>query len=192
MREGEAHLVDAFGRAAGFFHGADVGASFDEAGDDVDADFDATATGDAVEHDGQFGGLSDGFEVLEEAFGSGLVIVGGDLEDGGGASGFGFLGHLDGFAGGVGSGAGHDDTPSGGEFDSEFDDTLVFFVVEGGGLAGGAAGDDAGDAAGELVVDELFQGGFVDAAVFERGDDSGVGACEHEGVERRVKWSRCR
>ena len=51
---------------------------------------------------------------------------------------------------------------------------------------------DAGDAAGELVVDELFQGGFVDAAVFERGDDSGVGACEHESVERRVKWSRCR
>lgn len=187
MREGEAHLIDAFGSATSFFHGANVGACFDEAGDDVDSDFNSTAAGDAVEHDGQFGRFGDGLEVLKQTFGCRLVVIRSDLEDGGCTSGFGLLCHLDGFAGGVGTGACHDDTASSSEFDREFDDPFVFLVVECGGLASGAAGDNARNAAGELVIDELFQGGFVDLTIPERGDDSGVGACEHESVGEMIR-----
>ena len=178
-------LIDAFDAAAGFLHGDDVRAGGGETCGGVDADFDAAAAGDAVEDDAAGGGVGDGFEVLEETFLGGFVVVGADLEDGFAAGGFCGFGEFDGFVGAVAAGAADDGAAAVGEFGGEGDDVLVFLVGEGWGFAGGADWDDAGDAVIELEVDEFAEGEFVDLVIGgERGDEGCEGAAVHGGSVR--------
>ena len=121
--------VDPIYGAACFFDGGDVFAICGEAGGGFWGDFYDGAAWDAVEHDGEGGGVCDGFVVEVEAFLGGFVIVGADLEGCGGSGLLGGFGELDGFCGGVGSGAGDDFAAAGGEFYGEADDFDVFAAV---------------------------------------------------------------
>src|SRR5207245_8620627 len=78
--ESGAELADAVGIAPGFFDADDVFALVREALDGVHTDFHATPRGDAVKHDGQSGGVSDGAKVLKQTFLRRLVVVRRDLE----------------------------------------------------------------------------------------------------------------
>ena len=158
-----------------------------QAGHGFDADFNPAAAGDAVEHDGQLGGFAHGLEVQEQPVLGGLVIVRGDLQNGGGTGGFGLLGDFNRFPSAVGACSGHHNAASAGEFHGELDHAIMLFVVERGGFAGGAAGDHAGHAAVELKIDELFECRLINLAVAERGDDGCVGAGEHGGTEWWVR-----
>lgn len=178
-------LVYSFDGAAGFFDAIDIGASLVEALDGGDSDFYAAAAGDAVEDDGEAGGVSDFLEVEEEAFLGRAVVVRGDEEDGVCAELLGLLGEVDGFVGAIGAGSGDDFAAACGELDGETDDFDVFFVGEGWGFAGGADGDDTVDACGDLELDKFLEGGDVEFAVEEGGSDSGVDAGE---VEVSIHW----
>ena len=118
--------------------------------------------------------------MLKQSFLGGLVVVGSNEEGSGGTIGFGFLGQFHGLAGRIGTRASNDETAPRTVLDGEFDDALMLFVVERWRLPGGSAWDDAGDACGKLGIDQFFEGRFVEGAVAKWGDESGVGACEHD------------
>ncbi len=115
----------------------------------------------------------------EEAFLRGLVVVGGHEQRGVGAGFFRLDGEGDGFAGGVGAGAGDHFAAPGGELDGAADDVEVLLVVEGGRFAGGADGDDAVDARGDLRFDEGGEGSVVKGIVAKRRDERRDGAGKH-------------
>src|SRR5271156_6150686 len=91
--------------AGGFLNANDI---FDigEATDGDGFDVHAGAALHAVKNDGQWNGGGDGFEMLEQAFLRGLVVVRRDGEKTVGADGSNFAGHGDNFGGVVTTGAG--------------------------------------------------------------------------------------
>ena len=159
--EDGAHLRDI---AGGFLDSDDV---FDlrKAENGGRLDVDARATLDAVENNGQVDGRGDGFEVLEEAFLRGLVVIGSDGEDAVGAEFLDFVGERDDFGGVVAAGAGEDRDLALGDFEGELNDAEMLGMRERGAFPGGAAGDEEVDARVELALDERAESGFVERAV---------------------------
>ena len=56
------------------------------------------------------------------------------------------------------------------QLDGELDHPEMLLHVEGGRFAGGADGNHAVDARGDLLLQEMGDGGFVDAAVAKGSD----------------------
>ena len=67
-----------------------------------------------------------------------------------------------------------------GEFHRQRDDVDVLLVIHRGRFAGGADGHDAVHAALDLELNQAFEGGFIQPAVFERRDNRGVSSGEHD------------
>ena len=111
--EDGAHL----GNVPGGFLEADDVFNLREAEDGGRIDIYAGAALNTVEDDGQIDGGSDGFEVLEEAFLRGLVVVGSDGEDAVGAELLQFIRESDDFGGVVATGAGEDGNFALGDFE---------------------------------------------------------------------------
>ena len=174
-------MVDAIDRATGFLDGNDVAAVVGKADRCFHIDLDDAAAGDRVEHDRKAGLVGDRFEMLVEAFLGGLVVVGADLEGAIGTEALGFFGEMDGFAGGVCSGAGEDFHAACAELDGVFDDFEVLVGGEGGGFSSGSDGHDAINAGIGLAINEGAEGLDVEVSVAERSDEGGIGPCEHGG-----------
>src|SRR6266404_1016054 len=159
--EDGAHLGD----AAGGFLDADDVLDLGEAENGRRLNIDAGAALNAVENDRQVYRGGDGFEVLEEAFLRGLVVVGSDGEDAVGAEFLEFVGEGDDFGGVVPTRAGEDGHFALGNFEGNFDDAKMLGVSERGAFASGAAGDEKVDACIDLTLYERAEGGFVERAV---------------------------
>lgn len=127
--EGLSELVDAVDGAASLLDGKNVGAVVGKASGGFGCDGDAGTPGHRVEHDGKLGRIGDGLVVLVESFLRRLVVVGTDLEACGGTHFFGLLGEVDGFGGGVGSGAGDNLHTASIVFDGDANDFEVFVGV---------------------------------------------------------------
>src|ERR1700719_1053555 len=176
--EDGAHLGDI---AGGFLDAHDI-RDLREAEDGGRLDVDAGAALNAVEDDGQVDGGGDGFEVLEEAFLRGLIVVGSDGEDAVGAEILEFDGERDDFSGVIAAGAREDGHFALGDFEGELDDAEMLGVRERGAFSGGAAGDEEVDACVELAGDERAEGLLVERAVsakwrYECGAGSGKHGC---------------
>ena len=178
-------MVNAVHGAAGFLDVADVVEPRTEALDDGNADLDAAAAGDRVEHDGPVGGLGDGAVVQEEAFGAGLVIIGSDDEHGVGSGFVGAVSEGNGFAGGVGAGASDDGDAACDSVDDGADDLEVFVVIERGRLAGGPDGDEPVDAGAELGFDQFSEVVVGHFALVEGRDEGGNGAGQGSSLHGR-------
>ena len=128
--EGSAQLAHAIRVAAGFLDAHHRRARAGQALHRLDGDLDAAAARDAVEHERQIRGGGDGFEMLEQPFLRGLVVVGRDLERAVRARLPGHLREIDGLGGRVAAGAReHLDFPRG-KFHRTLDDVDVFLVIE--------------------------------------------------------------
>src|SRR5208282_6678788 len=66
-----------------------------------------------------------------------------------------------------------------GELHCQRDDVDVLVVIHGRRFAGGTDGHNAVHAALDLELNQAVEGDFVHTAVFERGDNRGVSASEH-------------
>src|SRR5260221_1621935 len=171
-----AHLSDA---ARGFLDADDVG-DLRKAQDGGRFDVDAGAALNAIENDGQVDGGRDGFEVLEEAFLGGLVVVRSDGKNSIRAELLEFVGEGDDLGGVVSASAGENRHFALGYFESELDNTEMLGVGERGAFAGGPAGDEEVDARVNLALDESADGGFVEGAVgAEWGYERSAGAGKH-------------
>ena len=139
----------------------------------------AGAAGHVVEDDGQLGAVGDVFIVLDEAGLAGLVVVGGDMEQGVGSGVLGVLRQVDGGGGVVRARAGNHLYPVVHPLDAELHGGDVFPDGHGGRLAGGAADAHRVHAGFDLSVDQLAEGVVVDGAVVVKGgDQGGAGAGE--------------
>ncbi len=175
-----AQLAHAIGIPTGFLDTDNAGALRCQALDGVHADLDTASAGNAIEHQGELGLPGDLAEMLEQALLCGLVVIGSHLQRAVRTEPFGFLGKVDRFAGRVASGARQDLELTACRLDRDLDDTNVLLVVDGGGFARRAHGHDTVDAAFNLKPDETGQSGFVDGAIAERRDNSGVCSSKHE------------
>ena len=145
-------------------------------------DADAGAGGDVVQDHRLGAGVGDGVVHGHQAVLGGLVVVGGDHQDGIRPVGAGALGELHGVSRLVGAGAGDDGHPAVNLLAGEGDGPAVLGVAEGGALPGGAADHQGVDALVDLPVDELAELGIVDAVGGEGGDQGGGNAAENGGV----------
>src|SRR5260221_13895896 len=136
-----AHLSDA---AGGFLDADDVG-DLRKAQDGGRFDVDAGAALNAIENDGQVDGGRDGFEVLEEAFLGGLVVVRSDGKNSIRAELLEFVGEGDDLGGVVSASAGENRHFTLGYFENEFDNPEMLGVGERWGFAGGAAAGEGVD-----------------------------------------------
>jgi hypothetical protein len=87
-----AQLAHALDGSACFFDGDDVWMFLCEGNHGLHSDFNAAASGDAVEHDWKLGGLGDRRVMGEKASLCGLVVIGGDDQCGVRSNAFGFRG----------------------------------------------------------------------------------------------------
>jgi hypothetical protein len=60
-----------------------------------------------------------------------------------------------------------------------FNDAVVFLMVQCGGFSGCSHGNDSGNAAANLSFDELHECGFVEAILEKRRHQGRVGAFKH-------------
>jgi hypothetical protein len=118
--------------------------------------------------------------MCEKALLRRLVVIGRDDQDRIGASLFGMLGKLDGFAGVVGAGARHHGNALGCCLDTEFHDTLVFGMRQRWRFACRPDGNEAAAAFLDLPIDMRDESRFIDeAGIREGGDECGNGSLEH-------------
>ena len=138
----------------------------------------AGTAGDVVHDDGLGGVVRNALVVLDEAVLGGLVVVGGDHQDGIRAVVTGGLGEVQHMLGVVGAGAGDDGDPACGLLHGEADDLLALGGGEGGTLTGGAHGDQRGNAVVDLEIDQTAQVFIVHASGGHGGDQGGTDALE--------------
>ena len=173
-----AQLAEGFrnlGRApARFLEGADMGIFLVQTGHRGGGYLNPAAGGYGVKYDGLFGALGQGAEVGHQSLLAWLVVVGGDEEESVGSSLVRFLGKMNGFLRGVGSGARNDrnatlDLINGLGYDLE-----VLAVGEGRGFSRRAAGNDPGDAGCQLAVEQVPEVRVGDGSVLHGRDESGM------------------
>ena len=140
---------------------------------------DAGAGGDVVEDNGLGGNVADGVVHGNQTLLGGLVVVGGDAQHTVAADGAGELRQLDGVGGVVGAGTGDDGHPARRRLHGALEGVPVLLIGQGGAFAGGAADDQSVDALVNLPVDELFEGGKIDAVLVGGGDEGRGYAAEN-------------
>ena len=127
--------------------------------------------------------------MTEEPFLRGLVVIGRHEQRAVTAELLRLDRERDGFGRGIRARATDDLAASRRGFDREFDDAVVFRVVERGGFAGRPDRDDPGDAAGDLAFDQAGKGRFIDPVIFKGRDERRVGACKHRACgSKRERW----
>ena len=175
------HLADV---AAGFLHCVDVrvlGKLRQTGGGQVAAG----AAGDIVQNAGQVHGIRNGGVVGDQTGLAGLVVVGGDQQQGVGAVRLRLTAEPDGVPGIVGAGARNDRNPPGSLFDGVADARGMLLIRHGGGLAGGAADDNGIGAVVDLVVNDAPQLLEIHAAVGTHGGDDRHGGAGKNGLLHR-------
>ena len=152
-------------------------------------DIGAGTAGHVVHEHGDGHGVVDSLEVLVDAFLRGLVVVGGDEQDGVSTHALSVLGEADGFDGIIGTRTGDDGNAALDLIHTDADGGFVFGMAHGGGFAGGAAGHEAVHTLFDLPFDMGAVGFFVDSTVLERRDQCGNGSVKHKILPREVRDS---
>ena len=158
--------------AAGFFHAVDIG-HIGQHLVGIGGEGHAGAAGHVVQDDGQIGAGRDVLIVLDQAGLAGLVVVGGDVEQGVCAVVLSMLGQVNGSGGIVAARAGNDLDPLVHPLDTEFHSGVMLANRHGSGLAGGAADTDSIHASGNLIIDKFSESVVIDVAACVKGSDEG-------------------
>ena len=119
------------------------------------------------------------FEMLEQAFLGGLIVIGRHHQGGIGARLLSVPSEMNGLGRGIRSGSGNHGNPTRGCFDAEFDNSHMLLMRERRRLARGAARNEGLRAVLYLPVDKGLKCLFIDGFVAERGDQSSDRALEH-------------
>ncbi len=129
-----------------------------------------------VDEERELGGFRDRLEVGQDAVLGGPVVIGADLQAGGGSRVFRVFRPLNRFLGAVGTGPGHHRHTAPGFLDHDLDHLVVLFVGQGGRLPGCPAGHQAvAFLLLDEVIDELPEPRLVEGiVVFERRDQGNV------------------
>ena len=141
-----------------------------------DRHVDDRSTRYVVDDDRKGDRIADGFEMAEKAFLAGLVIVGGNDQNGIRADLFGMAGEVDRLGGVVRSRARHHRHPAPRLGDADLDDPSMLVVAKCRAFARGAAGHQPVRAALDLPIDQGPESRLIDAATAERGHQGGQGA----------------
>lgn len=174
-----AQLADAFYGAARLFDGDDIRVLLRKRDDRFNANLDATAARNAVEHDGKLAGFGDGRIVREKACLRGFVVIWGDDECCVGSESFRLAGQIDRFTRRIGTRARDDFASSFGGFYRDFNHAVVFLMVQSRRFAGRSHGNDSVNAAANLSFDEPHECGFVEVILEKRRHQGRVGAFKH-------------
>ncbi len=145
---------------------------------------DDRTAGDVIDDDRDIAGIVDSGVMRNQPALRRLVVIGRDNQRTVRADLFGELHKPDGLDRVVRSGTGNDRHATVGGLHDHLDDALVFLVRQGRRFAGGADGDQPVRAFGDMPFYEGLQRVFVHLAVGKRGDKSGHGTFEHDGLRR--------